>query len=510
MLNYVRPNESMTLALRGPRPTVAILSLLMFSPFGTLRAEAAGSAARPIVVRDELPAANGQRYGVNYVYVLRGRARQAVLEAHIGDTVSLGVFNLGCWIESLMDTGVITRTAVYNDLKKIESTVPPDPLEVQKGWNTLATEALPALRLYMAGNVMGTLRVSEFRIDNPNWYGPETDPRYLEEVKHLAWVEFDLTREGTSQASRVDWSSVLTAAGVDKVLPVSIAMYQQNQDVAHVIASPSKAFLFQRFPSDWPTIIGIALLILAFILFLYWAFNTGIIRDPTQNVCPDGLPPFSLGRCQMAFWFFVVIATFYFLWLVTGRGDTDTINGTVLTLIGISAGTALGSAVISQNQTQVTDGQAVMLLPLAGGVAPTPLPVQIRQLRKQLREANENLQNKSGDALAAAQTDIQATLGQLSRAEAHLKQFKRNRLRQLLMDILSENEATNDPQKNTRIITFHRFQIVVWTLVLGIIFVSQVVTRLAMPTLDATLLTLMGISSGTYLGFKLPSTPTPK
>ena len=43
-------------------------------------------------------------------------------------------------------------------------------------------------------------------------------------------------------------------------------------------------------------------------------------------------------------------SAFCFLWIVTGRGDTDTINSTVLGLIGISAGTALGASIISNNQ----------------------------------------------------------------------------------------------------------------------------------------------------------------
>jgi hypothetical protein len=40
-------------------------------------------------------------------------------------------------------------------------------------------------------------------------------------------------------------------------------------------------------------------------------------------------------------------------------------------------------------------------------------------------------------------------------------------------------------------------------LILGVVFVSEVLTKLAMPVFDATLLALMGISSGTYLGFKV-------
>lgn len=50
---------------------------------------------------------------------------------------------------------------------------------------------------------------------------------------------------------------------------------------------------------------------------------------------------------------------------------------------------------------------------------------------------------------------------------------------------------------------FHRFQMVLWTILLGIIFVSSVYDNLAMPKFGAPLLALMGISAGTYLGFEL-------
>jgi hypothetical protein len=53
-------------------------------------------------------------------------------------------------------------------------------------------------------------------------------------------------------------------------------------------------------------------------------------------------------------------------------------------------------------------------------------------------------------------------------------------------------------------VSFHRFQIVVWTLVLGMVFIRAVQQDLAMPDFDATLLGLMGLSSGTYIGFKFP------
>ncbi len=51
--------------------------------------------------------------------------------------------------------------------------------------------------------------------------------------------------------------------------------------------------------------------------------------------------------------------------------------------------------------------------------------------------------------------------------------------------------------------SFHRFQIVLWTVLLGIIFVSYVYDNLAMPQFSGSLLALMGLSAGTYLGFEL-------
>jgi hypothetical protein len=63
------------------------------------------------------------------------------------------------------------------------------------------------------------------------------------------------------------------------------------------------------------------------------------------------------------------------------------------------------------------------------------------------------------------------------------------------MDILSDDHGVN----------FHRFQMAAWTFVLGIIFIQQVYKGLAMPDFDVTLLGLMGISAGTYLGLKTTS-----
>lgn len=72
--------------------------------------------------------------------------------------------------------------------------------------------------------------------------------------------------------------------------------------------------------------------------------------------------------------------------------------------------------------------------------------------------------------------------------------------RGFLNDILSDGTG----------VSFHRFQIVVWTIVLGFIFSRRVLNHLTMPDFGTNLLTLMGISSGTYLGLKLPEHQAPE
>jgi hypothetical protein len=58
-------------------------------------------------------------------------------------------------------------------------------------------------------------------------------------------------------------------------------------------------------------------------------------------------------------------------------------------------------------------------------------------------------------------------------------------------------------------IDFHRFQMLAWTFVLGVVFIIEVWQGLAMPDFSATLLGLMGLSAGTYVGLKIPEATKP-
>ncbi len=168
----------------------------------------------------------------------------------------------------------------------------------------------------------------------------------------------------------------------------------------------------------------LAIITLALAIFLYLCRTTSLVRSGTHPVPRQR--PYSLSLFQMAFWFFLVIAAYVFVWLITD--ELDTITESILALIGIGAATALGATLIDQKKAPPAPDEP-------GGTS-----------------------------------------------------------QGFLNDVLSDPTG----------ISLHRFQMFVWTVVLGVIFIGSVYKNLAMPQFSATLLGLMGISSGTYLGFKVP------
>lgn len=161
---------------------------------------------------------------------------------------------------------------------------------------------------------------------------------------------------------------------------------------------------------------------------------------------PGAEKAYSLSRVQLATWTFLVLASYLFIGLITGDYTTS-ITDSVLTLMGISVGTALGASIIDISPSRTQAGGAAE----AAGAAP------------------------AGDADKPTRRLAAPSSGRW------------------WLDILSDNEGVN----------LHRFQMAAWTLVLGIIFVQQVYRYLAMPEFAPSVLALMGISAGTYLGLKI-------
>jgi hypothetical protein len=187
--------------------------------------------------------------------------------------------------------------------------------------------------------------------------------------------------------------------------------------------------------------------------------RTGLIRDPAFGLTPaEKDRPYNLGRAQMAFWFFLILTSYVGLWLITG--SLETITPSILALMGISAGTALGDALIDANKRASKNAQ-----------------IRSSVVTTERIEREGHTVEKQATTVAI---DSHSENDRISRG--------------FLKDLLSDGNGYS----------FHRFQIFAWTLVLGVIFVASVYDGLHMPEFNSTLLALMGLSAGTYVTLKLP------
>ena len=225
---------------------------------------------------------------------------------------------------------------------------------------------------------------------------------------------------------------------------------------------------------------AIIVVLFLLVLFISVAFRTDILRDPTRKLRNDLNFPFSLSRLQMAFWLFVVVSSFLFLFVATQK--VTVLNVTCLWLIGIGSGTALGAAIIAPGDTsnQIAANKAIQ--------------VKAEEERNRLRVLRQK--KRRGETLDPAQQTELETLAKVPKSYSGFAS-----LRQLLMDVISDD---------TEGVAIYRFQMLAWTIALGFVFIFKVAVDRSIPTFDVATLGLLGISSGTYLGFKLQNDPAKK
>jgi hypothetical protein len=263
-------------------------------------------------------------------------------------------------------------------------------------------------------------------------------------------------------------------------------------------AIPSSAVINLRlYHGGWAIAAFIGLL-LTLGLFLWLAKTTGVIRDSGPPLLPATTRPYSLSRTQAAFWFFLVIGSFIFLYLITG--DYNTISDQALILIGIGTGTALGAAMIDASKNDTANETLSQLNPQQAR-----LQAEVQELQGKQTELSDRITNAGAAATAADKQALSDLNVELNQKQAELADTNKSigDARSAMSKPASEGFG-KDLLTDANGINFHRFQMVVWTIVLGILFCVGVYTTLAMPQFSGTLLALMGISSGTYLGFKIP------
>ena len=240
-------------------------------------------------------------------------------------------------------------------------------------------------------------------------------------------------------------------------------------------------------------VIAAILTLVTMALLLWLTRTTNLIRE-TGPTPPGGkLRPYNLGRAQMAFWFFLVFVSYLGIWLVTG--SLDTITASLLALMGISAGTALSEALIDAGKADSNASQIQSLSAEKQALEQSlpALQAQAAGINARTDLARDGATNR--DSLNRQIQDCRARLAQVNLQIQTLTPSAASSVtRGFLLDLLSDSSGYS----------FHRFQIFAWTILLGIMFVSSVYNHLMMPEFSPTLLGLMGISSGTYIGFKFP------
>jgi hypothetical protein len=200
---------------------------------------------------------------------------------------------------------------------------------------------------------------------------------------------------------------------------------------------------------------GLAVFIAAFVLMVR---SPGALRDSHGG-------RYSLGRSQMAFWGLLVLVSFCAVWALTHTVEYLPVQ--TLMLMGISGATGIAAVMIGSGKD-------------------TPA----QRLAKLDVERDPLLASQAAGPLAPADA---LRLAELDRQRQRLLDFT-TRPPRFWRDICDDGEG----------VSFHRIQVVLWTLALGVVFVWTVAKQLSMPEFPETLLLLMGISSGTYLGFKFP------
>ena len=220
----------------------------------------------------------------------------------------------------------------------------------------------------------------------------------------------------------------------------------------------------QKLYVDSWTYLWLALLIAVAIVLVIAARRTDMLRDgPSVGAIRQ---PYSLGHSQMAWWFFLILFAYVYIWLVTG--DRDSIPVSLLALLGISAATALAAVAVT---------------------SPSRQSAQQKWIEESIARVDAALAQSGPEGRA----ELEATRAKLVSDRASIAVVPRSR--GWWSDLVTDERG---------VIALDRLQVVVWTIVLGGVFLTSVVWDLTMPELNGTLLALMGISSGTYIGFKLP------
>jgi hypothetical protein len=295
------------------------------------------------------------------------------------------------------------------------------------------------------------------------------------------YLNFMLQMDNADSKDWKAWASIIYASrhSKDHQLPISIAI----SDTKEVLES-NAVVAIAPYPNSWPYLLILLLVLLGCLVYL--GYKSDLLRSavglyPSR---PDRAP-YSLALFQMAFWFYLVLAAYVYILVSTRQIHIN--MGSVLGLLGISATTGLAAVAVDKQKFSSARDQRNSLtaektaltkrmeeLKTSGAGAGTPEAKELAERQTRLTELNAAITLLPPPPIAPTSHG-------------------------LVQDLLNDGDG----------VSFHRFQIAIWTIVLGGVFIWEVYRNMSMPDFDASLLSLMGISAGTYVGFKVPEKPKP-
>lgn len=288
------------------------------------------------------------------------------------------------------------------------------------------------------------------------------------------YVNFTMRIDSPESPDWKAWANIVDASRHSSLNTLSISIYTSAQ-----VFESTAVTTVPPFPDKWPWLLLAFIVLLAILLGMAW--KTPLLRYTADSVAADkSKAPFSLGSAQMAWWFYLALAAYVYICVSTLQ--IHIAMGSVLGLLGISATTGLAAVAVDAGKSSRANTQKQSL--------------QAEQTALQSRIAEMSvIPPADGSALQAELINKSSRLAQVDALVDQLPEPTPSATSKgFFTDILSDGDG----------ISFHRFQITVWTVVLGSVFVWGVYRNMAMPDFDPSLLTLMGISSGTYVGFKIP------
>jgi len=370
----------------------------------------------------------------------------------MGDRLIVELSNLDGWLYETAKAGNFPKQEWFDpdamklistmDLKTLQTAAVMQSADAQHAVAQRAWESVQRMmsdvkqRLYLQ---LGPARLRHLHADDPLIRQSDTG------IFRFVFVIHDTPDD------QAEWKKLRATRG--ELRPVSISVAFDLDGLTHTLRTklgssldsvasgmPEQQFKFRIYSIYTAAAFFLAYFI-SILIFLWFSAVPNLLRDPDGPV-RETKHVFSLSRCQLAFWFFVILGAWIFLWVTTS--SLDTLSETALIVSGIGSGAAVTGIVAGKVRDEI-----------AGGSLSTVT-------------LNVNERPRGFRAGPGA----------------------------VLYDLLSDRDT----------VAFHRFQLLVWNLILGGVFLWKTVEDFAMPEFNSTLLGLLGLSAVTFVGIKM--TPT--